>query len=93
MGVRCESHWSPGPPQPLSQKREECPAGLALSPCTDAVPRQLGWECTKPQRWQWTWLGHAERQFGDCILHVSTLQMKHSRMYNSIEVGVGAVVG
>uniref|UniRef100_A0A8V5G1R7 Uncharacterized protein n=1 Tax=Melopsittacus undulatus TaxID=13146 RepID=A0A8V5G1R7_MELUD len=25
----------------------------------------LGWECTKPRRLQWTWLGHAELQFGD----------------------------
>ncbi|XP_062461878.1 cullin-9-like isoform X1 [Pezoporus occidentalis] len=45
----------------------------------------LGWECTKPWRLQWTWLGHAELQFGDCILHVSTLQMYILLCFNSAE--------
>ncbi|XP_065535597.1 cullin-9-like isoform X2 [Lathamus discolor] len=45
----------------------------------------LGWECTKPRRLQWTWLGHAELQFGDCILHVSTLQMYILLCFNSAE--------
>ncbi|XP_033916257.1 cullin-9 [Melopsittacus undulatus] len=45
----------------------------------------LGWECTKPRRLQWTWLGHAELQFGDCILHVSTLQMYILLCFNSTE--------
>ncbi|XP_069464995.1 cullin-9-like isoform X2 [Ambystoma mexicanum] len=30
---------------------------------------------SKPRRLQWTWLGHAELEFGTRILHVSTLQM------------------
>uniref|UniRef100_A0A3Q2ZVQ0 Cullin 7 n=1 Tax=Kryptolebias marmoratus TaxID=37003 RepID=A0A3Q2ZVQ0_KRYMA len=30
---------------------------------------------SKPRRLQWTWLGHAELQFGSWTLHVSTLQM------------------
>uniref|UniRef100_A0A3P8TKJ7 Cullin family profile domain-containing protein n=1 Tax=Amphiprion percula TaxID=161767 RepID=A0A3P8TKJ7_AMPPE len=30
---------------------------------------------SKPRRLQWTWLGHAELQFGCSTLHVSTLQM------------------
>ncbi|XP_075352814.1 cullin-9 isoform X3 [Mycteria americana] len=46
---------------------------------------QLGWECTKPRRLQWTWLGHAELQFGDCVLHVSTLQMYILLCFNSAE--------
>ncbi|KAM9273170.1 cullin-9 isoform 6-T6 [Cariama cristata] len=46
---------------------------------------QLGWECTKPRRLQWTWLGHAELQFGDCVLHVSTLQMYILLCFNSTE--------
>lgn len=54
---------------------------------------QLGWECTKPHRLQWTWLGHAELQFGDCILHVSTLQMYILLCFNSAQVGAGATVG
>ncbi|XP_064020759.1 cullin-9 isoform X2 [Pogoniulus pusillus] len=45
----------------------------------------LGWECTKPRRLQWTWLGHAEVQFGDCILHVSTLQMYILLCFNSAQ--------
>ncbi|XP_061223148.1 cullin-9-like isoform X2 [Neopsephotus bourkii] len=45
----------------------------------------LGWECTKPRQLQWTWLGHAELQFGDCILHVSTLQMYILLCFNSAE--------
>ncbi|XP_053917686.1 cullin-9 [Cuculus canorus] len=55
--------------------------------------RQLGWECTKPRRLQWTWLGHAELQFGDCILHVSTLQMYILLCFNSTqEVAVEALL-
>ncbi|XP_075564412.1 cullin-9 [Pelecanus crispus] len=46
---------------------------------------QLGWECTKPRRLQWTWLGHAELWFGDCVLHVSTLQMYILLCFNSAE--------
>ncbi|XP_064915033.1 cullin-9 isoform X9 [Columba livia] len=46
---------------------------------------QLGWECSKPRRLQWTWLGHAELQFGDCVLHVSTLQMYILLCFNSAE--------
>ncbi|XP_053917703.1 cullin-9-like isoform X2 [Cuculus canorus] len=54
---------------------------------------QLGWECTKPRRLQWTWLGHAELQFGDCILHVSTLQMYILLCFNSTqEVAVEALL-
>uniref|UniRef100_A0A8C0UFX5 Cullin family profile domain-containing protein n=1 Tax=Cyanistes caeruleus TaxID=156563 RepID=A0A8C0UFX5_CYACU len=53
---------------------------------------QLGWECTKPRRLQWTWLGHAELQFGDCLLHVSTLQMYILLCFNSAQVAVEALL-
>ncbi|XP_059696736.1 cullin-9-like isoform X3 [Haemorhous mexicanus] len=54
---------------------------------------QLGWECMKPRRLQWTWLGHAELQFGDCVLHVSTLQMYILLCFNSAqEVAVEALL-
>ncbi|XP_071277556.1 cullin-9 [Agelaius tricolor] len=54
---------------------------------------QLGWECSKPRRLQWTWLGHAELQFGDCVLHVSTLQMYILLCFNSAqEVAVEALL-
>ncbi|KAM9297796.1 cullin-9-like [Morus bassanus] len=46
---------------------------------------QRGWECTKPRRLQWTWLGHAELRFGDCVLHVSTLQMYILLCFNDAE--------
>ncbi|XP_051469586.1 cullin-9-like isoform X2 [Apus apus] len=46
---------------------------------------QLGWACRKPPRLQWTWLGRAELQFGDCVLHVSTLQMYILLCFNSAE--------
>ncbi|XP_034407585.1 cullin-9 isoform X2 [Cyclopterus lumpus] len=35
----------------------------------------MGLSHWKPRRLQWTWLGHAELQFGCWKLHVSTLQM------------------
>ncbi|XP_062427383.1 cullin-9-like isoform X3 [Rhea pennata] len=54
---------------------------------------QLGRECTKPRRLQWTWLGHAELQFGDCVLHVSTLQMYVLLHFNGAEeVAVDALL-
>ncbi|XP_054146207.1 cullin-9-like [Melozone crissalis] len=55
---------------------------------------QLGWERSKPRRLQWTWLGHAELRFGDCVLHVSTLQMYILLCFNSAqEVAVEALLG
>ncbi|XP_062427365.1 cullin-9-like isoform X5 [Rhea pennata] len=54
---------------------------------------RLGRECTKPWRLQWTWLGHAELQFGDCVLHVSTLQMYVLLHFNGAEeVAVDALL-
>ncbi|OXB55188.1 hypothetical protein ASZ78_016324 [Callipepla squamata] len=41
--------------------------------------------CTRPRRLQWTWLGRAELRFGDCVLHVSTLQMYILLCFNSAE--------
>uniref|UniRef100_A0A8C5JE01 CUL9 protein n=1 Tax=Junco hyemalis TaxID=40217 RepID=A0A8C5JE01_JUNHY len=55
---------------------------------------QLSWDCSKPRRLQWTWLGHAELQFGECVLHVSTLQMYILLCFNSAqEVAVEALLG
>uniref|UniRef100_A0A8B9RYC3 Cullin-9 n=1 Tax=Accipiter nisus TaxID=211598 RepID=A0A8B9RYC3_9AVES len=53
---------------------------------------QLGWECTKPRRLQWTWLGHAELRFGDCVLHVSTLQMYILLCFNRLGLTPGRVL-
>lgn len=41
---------------------------------------------SKPRRLQWTWLGHAELQYGCWTLHVSTLQMFILLQFNSREV-------
>ncbi|XP_030012031.1 cullin-9 isoform X2 [Sphaeramia orbicularis] len=40
---------------------------------------------SKPRRLQWTWLGHAELQFGCWTLHVSTLQMYILLHFNTQE--------
>ncbi|XP_029376537.1 cullin-9 [Echeneis naucrates] len=40
---------------------------------------------SKPRRLQWTWLGHAELQFGCWTLHVSTLQMFILLQFNNEE--------
>ncbi|XP_022604310.1 cullin-9 isoform X2 [Seriola dumerili] len=40
---------------------------------------------SKPRRLQWTWLGHAELQFGYWTLHVSTLQMFILLQFNNQE--------
>ncbi|XP_034041458.1 cullin-9 isoform X2 [Thalassophryne amazonica] len=42
-----------------------------------------GWSRTKPRRLQWTWLGHADVQFGCWTLHVSTLQMFILMQFNT----------
>uniref|UniRef100_A0A8D0KZZ2 Cullin-9 n=1 Tax=Strix occidentalis caurina TaxID=311401 RepID=A0A8D0KZZ2_STROC len=64
---------------------------LALSPrcwpvspfCYMDEPRRF---FSGPRRLQWTWLGHAELHFGDCVLHVSTLQMYILLRFNSVAV-------
>uniref|UniRef100_A0A3Q1F5B2 Cullin family profile domain-containing protein n=1 Tax=Acanthochromis polyacanthus TaxID=80966 RepID=A0A3Q1F5B2_9TELE len=40
---------------------------------------------SKPRRLQWTWLGHAELQFGCWTLHVSTLQMFILLQFNNCQ--------
>lgn len=40
----------------------------------------------KPGGLQWTWLGHADVQFGGLTLHVSTLQMFILLQFNTQEV-------
>ncbi|KAM8809295.1 cullin-9-like [Eudromia elegans] len=55
--------------------------------------RQPGGERAEPRRLQWTWLGHAEVHFGDCVLHVSTLQMYVLLRFNGAEeVAVDALL-
>uniref|UniRef100_A0A3Q3ELG6 Cullin 7 n=1 Tax=Kryptolebias marmoratus TaxID=37003 RepID=A0A3Q3ELG6_KRYMA len=47
---------------------------------------------SKPRRLQWTWLGHAELQFGSWTLHVSTLQMFILLSVLVVDTGLSAVV-
>lgn len=46
---------------------------------------------SKPRRLQWTWLGHAELQFGSWTLYVSTLQMFVLLHFNNQEVLSGFI--
>ncbi|XP_059576354.1 cullin-7 isoform X4 [Alligator mississippiensis] len=52
--------------------------------CTKSQNR-FGLEHMEPRHLQWTWLGHAELQFADSTLHVSTLQMYILLCFNSAE--------
>lgn len=45
------------------------------SPVISPGQSHSGLEKESPRRLQWTWQGRAEVQFGDQILHVSTVQM------------------
>ncbi|KAM8809276.1 LOW QUALITY PROTEIN: cullin-9-like [Eudromia elegans] len=55
--------------------------------------KRPGGERAEPRRLQWTWLGHAEVHFGDCVLHVSTLQMYVLLRFNGAEeVAVDALL-
>lgn len=56
-----------------------------MSSRTSGGTSRPGWVCSRPRRLQWTWLGHAELRFGDCVLHVSTLQMYILLRFNSAE--------
>ncbi|XP_016099203.1 cullin-9-like [Sinocyclocheilus grahami] len=47
--------------------------------------RMYGLTHSKPRRLQWTWLGHAELQYGSCTLYVSTLQMYILLQFNKHE--------
>lgn len=53
-----------------------CPTGQRMYSLTHSKPRRL----------QWTWLGHAELQYGSCTLYVSTLQMFILLQFNQHEV-------
>lgn len=56
-------------------------------------PAGQSWAGARPRGLQWTWLGRAELRFGDCVLHVSTLQMFVLLRFNGAEVGAGAKWG
>ncbi|XP_052557086.1 cullin-9-like isoform X3 [Tympanuchus pallidicinctus] len=93
LSPRC---WPVSPPCYMEEPRRFFPAALS-SPLDEFTAfwqhsqSRLGWGCARPRWLQWTWLGHAELRFGDCVLHVSTLQMYILLRFNSTEVGAGAV--
>uniref|UniRef100_A0A3Q3JFI7 Cullin 7 n=1 Tax=Monopterus albus TaxID=43700 RepID=A0A3Q3JFI7_MONAL len=73
---------------------DEPPKHFAAEPCSYLnqftqfyihSQSMYGLSHSKPRRLQWTWLGHAELQFGCWTLHVSTLQMFILLQFNSHE--------
>ncbi|KAM6298282.1 cullin-9-like [Aegotheles albertisi] len=95
LSPRC---WPVSPLCYMEEPGRFLPAALSspLAEFADFCGRsqsQPRWECRRPRRLQWTWLGHAELQFGDCVLHVSTLQMYVLLCFNSAqEVAVEALL-
>ncbi|XP_052557082.1 cullin-9-like isoform X1 [Tympanuchus pallidicinctus] len=87
LSPRC---WPVSPPCYMEEPRRFFPAALS-SPLDEFTAfwqhsqSRLGWGCARPRWLQWTWLGHAELRFGDCVLHVSTLQMYILLRFNSTE--------
>uniref|UniRef100_A0A3Q2QI35 Cullin family profile domain-containing protein n=1 Tax=Fundulus heteroclitus TaxID=8078 RepID=A0A3Q2QI35_FUNHE len=81
-----------GPTQKLLQGNlqtilTKSPAAAELTQLLSASAGQSMYSLShsKPRRLQWTWLGHAELQFGSWTLHVSTLQMFILLQFNSQE--------
>uniref|UniRef100_A0A8V0Z6L4 Cullin family profile domain-containing protein n=1 Tax=Gallus gallus TaxID=9031 RepID=A0A8V0Z6L4_CHICK len=87
LSPRC---WPVSPLCYVEEPRRFFPAALS-SPLDEFADfwrhsqSRPGWVCSRPRRLQWTWLGHAELRFGDCVLHVSTLQMYILLRFNSAE--------
>ncbi|XP_048791420.1 cullin-9-like [Lagopus muta] len=87
LSPRC---WPVSPPCYMEEPRRFFPTALS-SPLDEFTAfwqhsqSRLGWGCARPRWLQWTWLGHAELHFGDCVLHVSTLQMYILLHFNSTE--------
>uniref|UniRef100_A0A671LCY2 Cullin-9-like n=1 Tax=Sinocyclocheilus anshuiensis TaxID=1608454 RepID=A0A671LCY2_9TELE len=90
LSPRC---WVVSAPCYLEDPSKHFPAQLCnyLAEFTDFYSshhsqRMYGLTHSKPRRLQWTWLGHAELQYGSCTLYVSTLQMYILLQFNKHEV-------
>uniref|UniRef100_A0A671LD37 Cullin-9-like n=1 Tax=Sinocyclocheilus anshuiensis TaxID=1608454 RepID=A0A671LD37_9TELE len=87
LSPRC---WVVSAPCYLEDPSKHFPAQLCnyLAEFTDFYAngqRMYGLTHSKPRRLQWTWLGHAELQYGSCTLYVSTLQMYILLQFNKHE--------
>uniref|UniRef100_A0A673M366 Cullin 7 n=1 Tax=Sinocyclocheilus rhinocerous TaxID=307959 RepID=A0A673M366_9TELE len=87
LSPRC---WVVSAPCYLEEPRKHFPAQLCnyLAEFTEFYAnsqRMYGLTHSKPRRLQWTWLGHAELQYGSCTLYVSTLQMYILLQFNKHE--------
>uniref|UniRef100_A0A8C1ACC3 Cullin 7 n=1 Tax=Cyprinus carpio carpio TaxID=630221 RepID=A0A8C1ACC3_CYPCA len=87
LSPRC---WVVSAPCYLEDPSKHFPAQLCnyLAEFTDFYAngqRMYGLTHSKPRRLQWTWLGHAELQYGSCTLFVSTLQMYILLQFNKHE--------
>ncbi|KAM3863387.1 cullin-9 [Diretmus argenteus] len=87
LSPRC---WAVSSPCYLAEPSKHFPAQLCsyLGQFTQFYSHSQGMyglSHTKPRRLQWTWLGHAELQFGCWTLHVSTLQMFILLHFNTTE--------
>ncbi|XP_069092517.1 cullin-9-like isoform X1 [Pleurodeles waltl] len=77
LSPRC---WTVSPLCHMDDPTKYLPASLSsyLTKFSDFYVKgqtMYGAEHLNPRRLQWTWLGHAELEFGAHVLHVSTLQM------------------
>uniref|UniRef100_A0A8C1T6Q6 Uncharacterized protein n=1 Tax=Cyprinus carpio TaxID=7962 RepID=A0A8C1T6Q6_CYPCA len=87
LSPRC---WVVSAPCYLEEPSKHFPAQLCnyLAEFTEFYAnsqRMYGLTHSKPRRLQWTWLGHAELQYGSCTLYVSTLQMYILLQFNKHE--------
>ncbi|XP_059374070.1 cullin-9-like isoform X6 [Carassius carassius] len=87
LSPRC---WVVSAPCYLEEPSKHLPAQLCnyLAEFTEFYAnsqRMYGLTHSKPRRLQWTWLGHAELQYGSCTLYVSTLQMYILLQFNKHE--------
>uniref|UniRef100_A0A8C2HPV3 Cullin-9 n=1 Tax=Cyprinus carpio TaxID=7962 RepID=A0A8C2HPV3_CYPCA len=84
LSPRC---WVVSAPCYLEDPSKHFPAQLCnyLAEFTDFYANAPSQNRSEPRRLQWTWLGHAELQYGSGTLYVSTLQMYILLQFNKHE--------
>ncbi|XP_068531534.1 cullin-9-like isoform X3 [Anas acuta] len=84
LSPRC---WPVSPLCCMAEPGRFFPAALSspLGAFAAFCGQSQSWAGVRPRGLQWTWLGRAELRFGDCVLHVSTLQMFVLLRFNGAE--------
>ncbi|XP_038032457.2 cullin-9 isoform X4 [Anas platyrhynchos] len=84
LSPRC---WPVSPLCRMAEPGRFFPAALSslLGAFAAFCGQSHSWAGARPRGLQWTWLGRAELRFGDCVLHVSTLQMFVLLRFNGAE--------